>query len=80
MVELKRSHGYYHQVQLQLFVCSDLYQWYDFCVYTPVGITVERITLDEEWATKSIPKLKDYYDNVILLELVCPICKPSYFL
>ena len=56
VVKLKREHQYYHQVQLQLFVCSSEYNW---CVYTPVDIAIERITLDKEWIEEAIPKLKD---------------------
>ena len=37
----KKSHQYYHQVQLQLFVGVDKYDWCNFCVYTPKGIEVE---------------------------------------
>ena len=36
-LHLKHSHQYYHQVQFQLFVRIDLYDWCDFCVYTPKG-------------------------------------------
>ena len=47
---LKRKHTYYHQIQLQLFVGSDLYTgWCDFALYTPVGMAVERIEPDQEW-------------------------------
>ena len=78
-VKLKRSHHYYHQVQLQLFVCSNKYHWCDFCVYTPMGVTVEKITLDKEWIEESISKLEDYYDNVILPELVYPCINQHTF-
>ena len=37
-LHLKRSHVYYHQVQLQLFVGMDKYHWCDFCVYTLKGV------------------------------------------
>lgn len=61
-------------------VCSDKHHWYDFCVYTTKGVIVERINPDIEWIQKSVPKLKDYFDNYILPELVYPMHKPSYFL
>ena len=47
-LHLKKSHPYYHQVQIQLFVEIDLYDWCDFCIYTPKGIDVDRISLDIE--------------------------------
>ena len=77
---LKRTHNYYHQVQLQLYVGSDLYDWCDFCVYTPIGITVERIRPSEEWQLECLPKLEEYYDRYIAPEIVTPLYKPSYVL
>ena len=77
---LKRTHEYYHQVQLELYVCSDSCGWCDFCVYTTKGILVERIYPDQEWEQKCIPQLKEYYFKHILPELVYPMHKPSYFL
>jgi hypothetical protein len=80
LCKLKKDHQYYHQVQVQLFVCSDKHHWCDFCVYTTKGIIVERINQDIEWIQKSVPKLQDYFDNYTLPELVYPMHKPSYFL
>jgi len=79
-LRLKRDHQYYHQVQLQLFVCSDMCQWCDFCVYTTKGVMVERLYQDINWIEEYIPQLRDYYINFMLPELVYPMCKPSYFL
>ena len=31
-IQLRIDHQYYHQVQLQLYVASDLCQWCDFCI------------------------------------------------
>ena len=36
-IKLKKTHIYFHQVQLQLYVCSDLCTWCDFCVVTTKG-------------------------------------------
>ena len=60
-LHLKKSHHYYHQVQLKLFVGVDKYDWCDFCVYTPKGIKVERIWLDMEWSEMCIAELEGYY-------------------
>ena len=78
--KLKRTHKYYHQVQLQLYVTSDLYTWCDFCIYTTKGVLVERIFSDPEWIKKSIDELDDYFDSEILPEIVYPMHKPSYYL
>ena len=77
-LHLKRNHHYYHQVQLQLFVGMDMYDWCDFCVYTPKGIEVERIWLDIEWHQKYVVELDSYYDAYLLPEIMNPLHKPSY--
>ena len=77
---LKRTHTYYHQVQLQLYVSSDKYKWCDFCIYTTKGVLVERIYPDEKWMDSSIPELEDYFENCMLPEIVHPKHKPSYYL
>ena len=79
-LHLKKSHHYYHQVQLQLFVGIDQYDWCDFCVYTPKGLEVERIWLDIEWSEKCITELDSYYEAYVLPEILCPSYKPSYIL
>ena len=78
--QLKRQHYYWHQVQLQLYVSSDMYNFCDFCVYTPVDVAVERIYRSKEWETKCAPELEDYFDKHMLPEILNPIYKPSYFL
>ena len=75
---LKRTHQYYHQVQLQLYISIDVASWCDFCVYTPVGIATERIYPCREWQSKCIPQPGDYFDMHILPEIVNPVYKPSY--
>ena len=77
--QLKRDYAYYHQVQVQLFVCSDLYSWCDFCIYTTKGVLVERIFTDYDWSDKCIPVIKKYFDMHILPELVSPKHKPPFF-
>lgn len=77
---LKRTHHYYHQVQLQLYVAIDVASWCDFCVYTPVGIATERIYPCTEWQSKCITQLEEYFDMHMLPEIVNPLYKPSYVL
>ena len=77
-LHLKRSDHYYHQVQLQLFVIMDMYDWCDFCVYIPKGIEVERIWFDTEWHQKYVVELDRYYDAYLLPEIMNPLHKSSY--
>ena len=77
-IDLKRNHGYYHQVQLQLYVVSDCCKWCDFCVYTTKDVAVERIYPDQEWVSYVCPQLDEYYFDNILPEVVAEQHKPSY--
>ena len=77
---LKDTHEYYHQVQLQLYVGMDLYNWCDFCVFTLKDIEVQRIWLDTSWCNTHIPELKSYFDAYMLPEILHPSCKSSHIL
>ena len=57
----------------------DMYNWCDFCVYTPKGIEVERIWFDIEWHQKYVllDELDSYYDAYLLPEIINPLHKPS---
>ena len=79
-LHLNRTHPYYHQVQLQLYVGTDLYSWCDFCVFTTKGILVERIFLDPVWCTTYVPQLEEYFSYHMLPEIVYPQYKPSHIL
>ena len=71
-IKLKPSHPYYCQVQGQMAVSGRL--WCDFVVYTPKGISIERINFDSDfWSNSLLPKLIYFYDNCIAPEIVSPI-------
>ena len=63
---------------IKLYVGSDQYHWCDFCVYTPIGIAVERIYPSTEWQLMCLPKLEEYYDKYVAPEIVAPLYKPSH--
>ena len=80
-LHLKKSHHYYHQVQLSSSLqYINQYDWCDFCVYTPKGVEVERIWLDIEWCEECITGLDGYYKAYVLPEILCPSYKPSHIL
>ena len=60
-IQLKCNHVYYHQVQLQLYVASDLCSWCDFCAFTTKDIAVERIYPDAKWVNEFCPVLDNYF-------------------
>jgi len=79
-LHLKREHSYYHQIQLQLYVCGDKAAFCDFCIYTLKGVLVERVVQDKQWQENKATKLDNYFLDVMLKELSNPIHKPSYYL
>ena len=63
-IQLKKTHLYFHQVQLQL------YDWCDFRVYTCKGMSVQCILPDFKWQEESIPLLESFSDDDMLPEIV----------
>lgn len=62
ILQLKRNHAYYQQVQGQLAICG--LTWCDFIVCTSQGIHVERIQFDPHfWAIEMLPRLAEFYIN-----------------
>jgi len=56
-VTLKQTHEYYYQIQGQMAIANK--PWCDFCVWTPLGVTVERINRDQNfWQQKMFPNCK----------------------
>lgn len=60
-IQLKRNHHYFFQVQGQLAITGA--PWCDFCVYTPIGIEVERIYPDQEFWQNLVQKLDHFYTS-----------------
>ena len=79
-MQLKSTHHYYHQVQLQLYVSSDMFSWCDFCIFTTKGCLVTRITPDDQWVKDYVPQLKEYFENFMVDEILIPQLKPSYYI
>ncbi|KAJ8318930.1 hypothetical protein KUTeg_004021 [Tegillarca granosa] len=72
-LHLKKSHGYFFQVQGQLNICN--MSWVDFVVRTekPYQLHIERIKKDKNlWNNQMLPKLKAFNFNAVLPELVYP--------
>lgn len=70
VVKLKHSHQYYYQVQGVLAITKR--SWCDFVVWTPKGISVERIQFDPSFWQAMVPKLDSFYHDAILPELTAP--------
>ncbi|XP_014664454.1 PREDICTED: uncharacterized protein LOC106806842 [Priapulus caudatus] len=71
LTQLKRSHGYYAQVQMQLWTSE--FQWCDFVVRTVSAsdsLFVERIGLDLDYIAAARPKLELFFRKGIVPELV----------
>ncbi|KAJ8011118.1 hypothetical protein DPEC_G00054870 [Dallia pectoralis] len=67
-MRLKKTHRYYHQIQLHMFVCD--VQYCDFVVWTRYEVIMRRITRDEELLRKALPKAKAFFLFSVLPELL----------
>ena len=45
----------------------------DFVVYTPKGISIERITFDPEYWDNVLTNFTEFYDNCFAPEIVSPL-------
>ena len=67
---LSKTHSYWHQVQGEIYAANVL--WADFVVWTKKELKILRVLKDETWKSTNIPKLSDFYINVLL-----PTCYTS---
>lgn len=63
---LKRTHKYYYQIQIQMVVCN--VSFCDFVIWSPKGMSVERILKDTEFCQSVLPRLQRFHRNVMLPE------------
>ena len=68
VVELKKTHDYYLQIQGQMAVCRRDYS--DFVCWTPKDMHLERIALDESVFSTIKPALDHFFQSVVLPELL----------
>ena len=66
-LKLKRRHDYYYQVQGMMAITRR--SWCDFVVWTPKGMSVERIMFEEDLWAEIKPKLLKFYQKALLPEL-----------
>ena len=69
-LELNRKHNYYYQVQGQLAITHR--PWCDFVVWSPKGMSVERIGFDSAFWDGVKSKLVSFHREAILPELALP--------
>lgn len=67
---LKHNHNYFYQIQGVMAVTKR--KWCDFVIWTPKGISIERIKADTSFWGKMEPKLDSFWDAAILPELAAP--------
>jgi len=66
--KLKREHGYYYQVQMQMAICKVTYC--DFVVWSESGFIVERIEVDSEFFERKAEVVYDFFVYGMLPEIV----------
>ena len=69
-IEIKKNHGYYHQIQQQLF-CTQSNMCH-FIVSSAISTHREVITFDSGFWNDILPKLESFYFNHLFPELVYP--------
>lgn len=69
-LKLNHAHNYYYQVQGAMAITKR--SWCDFVVWTPKGISIERIKYDSSFWTDQLPKLLAFYESALLPELAAP--------
>lgn len=65
--QVNRSHQYWHQVQAQIFATNARIA--HFVVWTCKDFRIIQVEKDTSWARSNIPKLTDFYINVLLKRL-----------
>ena len=46
--------------------------WCDYCIYTPLGISIERIVPEKHFWKDSVEKLDQFFDNYVI-PLLCSV-------
>ncbi|KAJ8890315.1 hypothetical protein PR048_009823 [Dryococelus australis] len=71
ILSLKKKHPYHYQVQGQLHISKRKFCL--FCVWTLLGIEVQRVERDDEfWRIEMLPQLMKFYNHCLLPGLVDP--------
>ncbi|KAI4463178.1 exonuclease phage-type/recb c-terminal domain-containing protein [Holotrichia oblita] len=70
-LQLKRSHNYFYQIQGQLHISKRQCCYFVIYVRDDLPLYIEEIVKDDViWKTKMFPKLKSFYVNCLLPEIV----------
>lgn len=68
VTELKLTHSYYYQIQMQMKFCNVSYG--DFVVWREKELFVQRITLDDDFITDALSKAQTFIKIGVLPELI----------
>ena len=72
-ISINRNHQYYFQVHQQMFCCSRT--WTDFVVKGGTEMYKERVHFNNSFWSEQLPKLENFFDNIVLPELAYPRVK-----
>lgn len=72
-LQLNPNHQYYHQVQLQIFCTGRT--WAHFVASDGKNIIIKTVLSNKEFIDAILPKRKNFYYNILLLELAYPRVK-----
>ncbi|XP_071085447.1 uncharacterized protein [Haliotis cracherodii] len=66
-LKLKRNHKYYFQCQMQMAICEK--SFCDFVIWSPEGMSVERIPFNKLFWEQTYRLLKIFYKNILVPEI-----------
>jgi hypothetical protein len=71
-ISLKPNHHWYHQVQLQLFVCRHFARYCDLAIQHPGtrDFFCTRFTLDSTWVHLYSPKFEEFFNKYMAPKLI----------
>ena len=61
--------NYVFRASLLYITCAS---WCDYCIYTPLGISIERIVPEKHFWKDSVEKLDQFFDNYVI-PLLCSV-------
>ncbi|KAI4456610.1 exonuclease phage-type/recb c-terminal domain-containing protein [Holotrichia oblita] len=71
IIQLKRNHNYYYQIQGQLNICNKNYCYFVVYVNDEEPLFIERIERNRMlWKNVMVPKLQMFYKNFVLPEII----------
>ena len=76
-IQLRPNHVWYHQIQLQLFVCRRFAQFCDLAIMHPESNSFfcQRFHLDNAWVQKYVHRFQDFFSQFMIPKILSKYVK-----